>query len=272
MVSRAVYGRREWNAVTASPISTVEQWFAAQRWEPFAFQEEIWRAYLAGESGLVHAATGTGKTYAAWSGHCSSGCATTLPPPARPARTTRPTATRALDYPIAGAGGGRRGRAAGAGRRAGTALVDRPAPGTRAASRAAAAAAADGAGDDAGELVAVAHAGRRAGDVRAPGARRRGRVARAHEPSKRGVQTELALARLRRWRPGLRTWGLSATLGNLDVARETLLGLEADGRPRSGPHHPRGRAEGARSGRVDPDDDRAVPLVGANRPSDAAAR
>ncbi|HYJ81032.1 MAG TPA: ligase-associated DNA damage response DEXH box helicase, partial [Longimicrobiaceae bacterium] len=42
--------------------------------------------------------------------------------------------------------------------------------------------------------------------------------------SKRGVQTELALARLRGWRPGLRTWGLSATIGNLREAGETLLG------------------------------------------------
>jgi len=42
--------------------------------------------------------------------------------------------------------------------------------------------------------------------------------------SKRGVQTELALARLRRWNPRMRTWGLSATLGNLDVAMATLLG------------------------------------------------
>lgn len=44
--------------------------------------------------------------------------------------------------------------------------------------------------------------------------------------SKRGVQTELALVRLRRWRPGLRTWGLSATLGNLDVALAALVGVE----------------------------------------------
>jgi ATP-dependent Lhr-like helicase len=42
--------------------------------------------------------------------------------------------------------------------------------------------------------------------------------------SKRGVQTELALARLRRWNPRLRTWGLSATLGNLQTAMATLLG------------------------------------------------
>ncbi|MDX1530171.1 MAG: ligase-associated DNA damage response DEXH box helicase, partial [Rhodothermales bacterium] len=42
--------------------------------------------------------------------------------------------------------------------------------------------------------------------------------------SKRGTMTELALARLRRWHPDLRTWGVSATLGNLPEAKETLLG------------------------------------------------
>src|SRR6185437_452831 len=42
--------------------------------------------------------------------------------------------------------------------------------------------------------------------------------------SKRGVQTELALARLRRWNPKLRTWGLSATLGNLEEALQSLVG------------------------------------------------
>src|SRR6185503_6432107 len=52
--------------------------------------------------------------------------------------------------------------------------------------------------------------------------------------SKRGVQTELALARLRRWRPELRMWGLSATLGNLDTARDTLLGLTSEGLARPG--------------------------------------
>jgi ATP-dependent helicase Lhr and Lhr-like helicase len=42
--------------------------------------------------------------------------------------------------------------------------------------------------------------------------------------SKRGVQTELALARIRAISPKTRTWGLSATLGNLQDALETLLG------------------------------------------------
>src|SRR5205085_8820651 len=38
--------------------------------------------------------------------------------------------------------------------------------------------------------------------------------------SKRGVQAQLALARLRRFNPGLVTWGLSATLGNLEQAMQ----------------------------------------------------
>lgn len=45
--------------------------------------------------------------------------------------------------------------------------------------------------------------------------------------TKRGVQTELALARLRRFAAGLKTWGLSATLGNTEFAAEALLGNPA---------------------------------------------
>ncbi len=38
-------------------------WFNARGWKPFAFQTEAWQAYLSGESGLVNAPTGSGKTY-----------------------------------------------------------------------------------------------------------------------------------------------------------------------------------------------------------------
>lgn len=46
--------------------------------------------------------------------------------------------------------------------------------------------------------------------------------------SKRGVQTELALARLRRLSPKLQSWGISATIGNLNQAKEVLLGIDSD--------------------------------------------
>jgi ATP-dependent helicase Lhr and Lhr-like helicase len=45
--------------------------------------------------------------------------------------------------------------------------------------------------------------------------------------NKRGVQVQLALARLTRWNPQLAVWGLSATLGNLDAAMRTLCGAGA---------------------------------------------
>ncbi len=42
--------------------------------------------------------------------------------------------------------------------------------------------------------------------------------------NKRGVQVQLALARLKRWNPTLAVWGLSATLGNVAEAMQVLLG------------------------------------------------
>ena len=43
--------------------------------------------------------------------------------------------------------------------------------------------------------------------------------------TKRGVQMELALSRLRAVAPGMRTWGISATIGNLEEALLVLLGI-----------------------------------------------
>lgn len=42
--------------------------------------------------------------------------------------------------------------------------------------------------------------------------------------SKRGVQMELALSRLKHLLPALKIWGISATIGNLEQAKEILLG------------------------------------------------
>lgn len=51
--------------------------------------------------------------------------------------------------------------------------------------------------------------------------------------SKRGVQVELALSHMKRIAPtegeGLRIWGISATIGNLDEALQVLLGDRTDG-------------------------------------------
>ncbi|MDQ3027956.1 MAG: hypothetical protein M3R58_15825, partial [Pseudomonadota bacterium] len=53
----------------STPVTeALERWFVDNGWRAFDFQHEVWRAYLNGESGLVHSATGTGKTLAAWLG------------------------------------------------------------------------------------------------------------------------------------------------------------------------------------------------------------
>src|SRR4029079_2026592 len=46
-------------------FAPIRDWVASLGFAPFPFQEEVWAAYAAGESGLVHAPTGMGKTFAA---------------------------------------------------------------------------------------------------------------------------------------------------------------------------------------------------------------
>lgn len=45
------------------PLKVGKDWFEKMGWKPFAFQLEAWDAYLNGKSGLVNAPTGSGKTY-----------------------------------------------------------------------------------------------------------------------------------------------------------------------------------------------------------------
>ena len=44
----------------------LDGWFSERGWKPFAFQKAVWAAVGRGESGLLHATTGAGKTYAVW--------------------------------------------------------------------------------------------------------------------------------------------------------------------------------------------------------------
>jgi hypothetical protein len=52
--------------VVSFPRVDVGGWFAQRGWSPFAFQREVWDATAHGQSGLLHATTGAGKTYAVW--------------------------------------------------------------------------------------------------------------------------------------------------------------------------------------------------------------
>ena len=46
----------------------LDAWFDERGWKPFKFQRQVWTAVAAGHSGLLHATTGAGKTYAVWLG------------------------------------------------------------------------------------------------------------------------------------------------------------------------------------------------------------
>ena len=209
------------------PPPSVEGWFAGNGWTPFGFQRAAWAAYHAGESGLVHAATGTGKTLAAWLGPVAeflaehpepAGWDAKQPTPLRviwvtPLRALAADTLTSLLQPVGGLGlpwtvQTRTGDTAASIRAKQkkaypTALITTPESLTLLLTR-----------PDTQERLA---------DLRCVV------VDEWHEllAGKRGVQTELALARLRGWRPGLRTWGLSATLGNLPLAATVLVGPAA---------------------------------------------
>ena len=62
--------------------------------------------------------------------------------------------------------------------------------------------------------------------------------------SKRGTQTELALSRLRGMKDDLKVWGISATIGNMQQAKEVLLGPKDGGENTVMNEQPRGKPSG----------------------------
>ncbi|WP_370175589.1 ligase-associated DNA damage response DEXH box helicase [Leeuwenhoekiella palythoae] len=199
-------------------------WFKDQGWKPFAFQEETWNTFLEGKNGLLNAPTGSGKTYALWVAFVLDYIKNkpdykTKHKPGLKAIWITPL--RALSVEIA-----------------------------QAAQRFA-----DG-------LETQLTVGIRTGDTpQAERAKQKKKmpdllvttpeslqllltskgydkvfknttaivIDEWHEllGSKRGVQVELGLSRLKTIAPQLRIWGVSATIGNLNQAREVLLGPES---------------------------------------------
>lgn len=49
-------------------IAIAEKWFKSKEWQPFPFQRKTWAAFKKGKSGIVNAPTGSGKTYALFIG------------------------------------------------------------------------------------------------------------------------------------------------------------------------------------------------------------
>jgi ATP-dependent Lhr-like helicase len=212
-------------SLSVDAFADARAWFAAQGYAPFPFQENVWSAYGSGESGLIHAPTGMGKTYAAFIGPLVLGppgapdCAPPssvlwLTPLRALAQDTGLALARAacalqphwtVDVRTGDTTASARARQE---RRLPTVLVTTPESLTLLISRA-------DWRERFAQLAAVV-------------------VDEWHElmASKRGVQVELALARLRAHVPAIRVWGLSATLANLDEALACLVGTANTARAR----------------------------------------
>lgn len=200
-------------------------WFDSKGWKPFPFQTQTWTAFLQGKNGLLNAPTGSGKTYALWIPVILNYIKKnpdykTKYKPGLKAIWITPL--RALSVEI-----------------------------KQAAERVA---------DDLGTQLTV---GIRTGDTTsAERSKQKNKmpdllvttpesmqlmlaskdypkifkgctaiiIDEWHEllGTKRGVQTELALSRLKTVAPKMRIWGISATIGNLQQAMEVLLGPESE--------------------------------------------
>lgn len=203
----------------------VGTFYAKRGWQVFPFQRAVWQAALGGESGLLHATTGSGKTFAVWFAALQRAmCAKPTrkrglrvlwitPMRALAADTLRALTESAAELMPGWTVDARTGDTSSAARARQAkhlpdTLITTPESLTLMLSKA-----------DAATQFAML-------DMVI--------IDEWHElmGNKRGVQTQLALARLRRWahQAGgeLVVWGLSATLGNLPRAKEVLLG---PGRP-----------------------------------------
>ncbi|MEL1245030.1 ligase-associated DNA damage response DEXH box helicase [Flavobacterium sp. DGU11] len=200
-------------------------WFTERGWKPFPFQTQTWTAFLQGKHGLLNAPTGSGKTYALWMPIVldyikSNPDYKTKHKPGLKAIWITPL--RALSTEI-----------------------------KQAAERVA------------NELETGMTVGVRTGDTSSSERTKQKtkmpdllittpesmqlmlaskdyasvfKTCRAividewHEllGTKRGVQVELALSRLKTVAPKMRIWGISATIGNLQQAMEVLLGPHSE--------------------------------------------
>ncbi len=206
-------------------FTIAQDWFTDRGWKPFPFQQQTWTAFLQGKHGLLNAPTGSGKTYALWFPVVleyikSNPDYQTKHKPGLKAIWITPL--RALSVEI-----------------------------QQAAERVA---------NDLGTQLTV---GIRTGDTSSAERTKQKKkipdllittpesmqlmlaskdyasvfktcsaiiIDEWHEllGTKRGVQVELALSRLKAVAPKLRIWGISATIGNLPQAMEVLLGHDSE--------------------------------------------
>jgi ATP-dependent Lhr-like helicase len=206
-------------------FALANEWFQQQGWKPFPFQTQTWTAFLQGKNGLLNAPTGSGKTYALWlpiilnyirknpnykTKHTPGLKAIWITPLRSLSVEIKQAAERVVnDLDIKMTVGIRSGDTT-AGERAKQKekmpdlLVTTP--------------------ESLQLLLAAKGYDKIFGNCTAIV------IDEWHEllGTKRGVQTELALSRLKKIAPNLRIWGISATIGNLQQAQEVLLGIDSE--------------------------------------------
>ena len=224
MAKRAKTTRSSEAAACDAPamLDRLRDWMRGRGWEPFAFQEEAWAAQVAGRSGLVHVPTGAGKTYASYLG----ALANVMAEGARgelgglrvvyitPLRAVSRDIEKALRLPVE-----ELGLEAELGIKVEARTGDTSSS-VRARQKRSMPSVLITTPESLSLLMSYANARELLGGVSCVIADE------WHEllASKRGTQTELAMARLRAWNPELRTWALSATLANLDEAARAVAG------------------------------------------------
>jgi ATP-dependent Lhr-like helicase len=218
-----MYNRRHAKKMNRKELFDIaDNWFRKQNWKPFAFQKETWTAFLQGKNGLLNAPTGSGKTYALWmpivldyiksnpdykSKHKPGLKAIWITPLRALSVEIKQAAERViadLDVPLTV--GIRSGDTTSAERakqkgKMPDLLITTP------------------------ESLQLLLASK--GYVKTFESCRAIVIDEWHEllGTKRGVQTELGLSRLKTIAPKMRIWGISATIGNLQQGREVLLGI-----------------------------------------------
>lgn len=206
-------------------ISFAEQWFKAQAWNVFPFQRQTWQAYLDGYSGILNAPTGSGKTYALLvpilleyidqkgkdAGQTPIGIQAIWVCPIRAlAKEIRQSARSIIEgFGLSWTVGIRTGDTGQTERKnqfktPPNILITTP------------------------ESIHVMMC---LEGYERMFSRLRSIIADEwHElmGSKRGVQMELALSRMKAIRPNIKIWGISATIGNMEESMDVLLGVERE--------------------------------------------
>ncbi|MGA9588774.1 MAG: ligase-associated DNA damage response DEXH box helicase [Salegentibacter sp.] len=202
-------------------LGLAESWFEQQEWKPFAFQRQAWNAFLQGKNGLLNAPTGSGKTYALWVPIVLNYIKNNPDYREKHKKGLKAiwiTPLRALSVEIEQAAS-RFAEEMGTGFSVGIRTGDTPQK-ERAAQKKSMPDLLITTPESLHLLLSSKNYAKTFKNLNAVV------VDEWHEllGTKRGVQVELALSRLKRIAKELRIWGISATIGNLEQAREVLLG------------------------------------------------